>query len=444
MFSFLSFAATIFFIVLLIVSSHEGEKRAAKRALYFLLSGLSFFILSFWLPGEISAIILVLITIFILGCIVLFFLPIGQIKVNIEKPDKQIDERDIPFSRVRLIAGTGEYKSYYSKRPENLASDERLKLLPGLLSLKAKFSNHIAFPAADASFDFIETFRNRVDHEKSQIQKEPAPEKISRRLKNLALYYGAWSAGITKLEKYHLYSHIGRGTGKYGDPVDLPHKFAIVFTVEMNHGMVRTAPKAPTAMESAKQYVEAARVAMQLALFISKIGFSARAHIDGNYRVIAPLIARDAGLGEIGRMGLLMTPELGPRVRIGVVTTDMPLDIDLYKPNAAIIDFCKICKKCAENCPSKSIPFEHQKTIDGALRWKIDSDSCFYYWNVVGTDCCRCMAVCPYSHPDNILHNFVRKMIQHSGFARRAALKFDDLFYGRIPEEFEVGMWGQT
>ena len=48
---------------------------------------------------------------------------------------------------------------------------------------------------------------------------------------------------------------------------------------------------------------------------------TARAHIDGNYQVIAPLVARDAGLGTIGRMGLLMTPELGPRVRLAVVTT---------------------------------------------------------------------------------------------------------------------------
>ncbi len=46
---------------------------------------------------------------------------------------------------------------------------------------------------------------------------------------------------------------------------------------------------------------------------------------DAHFRVVCPLVARDAGLGEIGRMGLLMTPELGPRVCIGVVTTDAPL-----------------------------------------------------------------------------------------------------------------------
>jgi len=47
---------------------------------------------------------------------------------------------------------------------------------------------------------------------------------------------------------------------------------------------------------------------------------------------------------------------------------------------------------------------------------------CFRYWNVIGTDCGRCMVVCPYSHPDNAAHNMVRRAIRRSGFARRMAL----------------------
>jgi hypothetical protein len=67
------------------------------------------------------------------------------------------------------------------------------------------------------------------------------------------------------------------------------------------------------------------------------------------------------------------------------------------------------------------------------LRWRIDSDTCFRYWNRVGTDCARCMAVCPYAHPDNWAHNLVRRGIQRSGFFRRLALWLDDLFYGHSP-----------
>ena len=64
--------------------------------------------------------------------------------------------------------------------------------------------------------------------------------------------------------------------------------------------------------------------------------------------MIAPLVARDAGLGEIGRMGLLMTPRLGPRVRLGVVTTDLPLAPNEAGDDLSVLDFCTRCKKCAQ------------------------------------------------------------------------------------------------
>jgi reductive dehalogenase len=201
----------------------------------------------------------------------------------------------------------------------------------------------------------------------------------------------------------------------------------------MDPDLVATAPYAPTGMESARQYVESARVAVQLANFIRSLGYPARAHIDGNYRVVAPLVARDAGLGEIGRMGLLMTPALGPRVRLGVVTTDLPLIPDGRGEDRSVLDFCGICSKCADCCPPHAIPQGGRVEIDGALRWRINDAICYRYWNAVGTDCARCMAVCPYSHPDRAVHNAVRWAARHSGIARRAAVRLDDLFYGRFP-----------
>jgi ferredoxin len=194
---------------------------------------------------------------------------------------------------------------------------------------------------------------------------------------------------------------------------------------------MKHAPEAPVVLESARQYVEAAKIAITLGYFIRSQGYPARAHIDGNYRVIAPLVARDAGLGEIGRIGILMTPELGPRVRLGVVTTDLPLILDQRMDSGSMIDFCTFCMKCAENCPSRSIPFGDRTEIDGVWRWRINSDTCFRYWNAIGTDCGICMAVCPYSHPDNWAHNAVRWAIRRSGIARRVAIRIDDLFYGR-------------
>jgi reductive dehalogenase len=252
-------------------------------------------------------------------------------------------------------------------------------------------------------------------------------------VKEMALTFGALDVGICTLNAYHIYSHIGRGTGPYGAPITLDHRYAIAFTVEMDHRIMSHAPKAPVVLESAQRYVQAAGIAIQLGYLLRSLGYPARAHIDGNYRVIAPLVARDAGLGEIGRMGILMTPKHGPRVRLGVVTTDMPLLPDRRKFDTSVLDFCQICLKCAENCPIRAIPSGDRNHTEDGLRWRIDADRCFRYWNVIGTDCGICMAVCPYSHPDNWGHRIIRWAVQRSGGARRAALWLDNVFYGRAP-----------
>jgi reductive dehalogenase len=243
------------------------------------------------------------------------------------------------------------------------------------------------------------------------------------------------------LRRYHIYTHIGRGRGEYGAPVTLAHQYAIAFAVEMDHEMVRTAPAAPTILESARQYARAAQIAIQLGSFIRSEGYPARAHIDANYRVIAPLVARDAGLGDLGRMGLLMTPKLGPRVRLGVVTTDLPLIPDGRSDDAPVLDFCRVCKKCADTCPVRAIPTGDREEIDGALRWRINHELCFRYWNATGTDCGRCMALCPYSYPDSPMHNLVRWTVRRSGFARRAVVWLDGVFYGSAPEPKPAPDW---
>jgi reductive dehalogenase len=251
---------------------------------------------------------------------------------------------------------------------------------------------------------------------------------------------GAVSVGVTELRAYHLYSTIGRGD-RYGEPVELDHKCAVAFTVEMDKYLLDRAPKGPAVMESAQEYLSSGAIAVQLAEFFRHLGYSARAHIDGSYRVVCPLVGRDAGLGEIGRMGLLMTPELGPRVRLAVVTTDLDLVLDERKRDDTVIDFCRRCKKCADVCPSRAIPFDDRREIDGIMRWKINSESCYTFWREVGTDCGRCMSVCPYSHPNSMLHNVVRAGVKRSALFREAALKLDDLFYGRKPASRDLPDW---
>jgi ferredoxin len=346
---------------------------------------------------------------------------------------ERYDERDIPFSRVRLKPGTREYAAYYAMRPRNLKVDDEIRALPGLLADGAGLSDPALFASAEGSFFLTECLRDAVDGPVSERRQAHDPRRMTDYLKSLALYYGARSAGVAELRPYHVYSHIGRDLRRHGEPIPFEPGHALAFTVEMDERMVRSAPRAPTVMESARQYVEAARVAVPLAAAIRAMGYPARAHIDGHYRVVAPLVARDAGLGEIGRMGLLMAPRLGPRVRLGVVTTPLPLVPDRASRDVTVVDFCSRCRKCADNCPAGAIPAGAGDEVAGGRRWRVDGDACFRYWNQVGTDCARCLAVCPYSHADNPFHNAVRWGVRRSGLFRRAAVRLDDVFYGRRP-----------
>lgn len=471
---------TVLFLILVgaaWVSRSEGEGRAA------LLLGLVAFPVSapFFLPllmpetarGPVAVVLLVLAA--LLAVALLLPLRGGKFPA-LGTPVPGLDERDIMFSRDRLVPGTERFAAYYRAHPEYREADDAFRRESGFLSPKASLYHPEGFAATAAAFWTIERLRPFVEGEKRAVGVEPvgsssvrpvsgatgeeearepgqppvlegqgpSTSAMTRFLKGWALKMGAHSVGVTEVRDYHLYTFVGRGE-EYGKKVDLDHPYAVAFTVEMDHEMVGQAPKSATSLESSYQYLRGGAMAAQMADLIRRLGYRARAHIDGRYRVICPLVARDAGLGELGRMGLLMTPRLGPRVRIAVVTTDLPLEVDGPSPDPTVIDFCLRCRKCANCCPSDSISFgPPEKDENGVLRWKIDSEACFTMWHRMGTDCARCMAVCPYSHEDNVMHAFVRWGIGNNVFFRRGALWLDDFVYGRNPPPKEDLEWMKT
>jgi reductive dehalogenase len=364
----------------------------------------------------------------------LLLIPFRKIyRITDDTPAFGVDERDTLFSRNELVPGTPVYEEYYSHHPEKLEKDNKFRNQPGLLSKEAKYYHGDAFSKAQQLFKKVKNLHPRVSELPVTKPVSIESDKETLKLKEYCLELGASDAAITRTHAYHFYGYGGRAK-RYGKKVINNHSFAIVFTVEMNNTMVKAAPKASIVLESARQYLNSAEIAIKVAEYIRGMGYEARAHIDGNYEVICPLVARDAGLGEIGRMGLLMTPTYGPRVRIAVVTTNMPLLADRRKPDTTMQHFCLHCKKCAHCCPGNSISLNPPDLIDRVKRWQIDSESCFKYWCIAGTDCGRCMSVCPYSHPNTLLHRLVCRGIRNNALFRRMAIYLDDLFYGRRPK----------
>lgn len=438
--NFILFVCIVFFILYaIIVSINEKERKAAIRFVilgaFGVITHLFFITYIFQISPLIYQFILTLIIPFTL---LIVFAPFSREEMTPDFSKCKYDERDIIFSKRLLIKGTGKYNEFYRNKSELEAIDTLFRKEPGLLSSESKFYDVPYYKAIEANFKAIQYFKPGIYNNPVSEIIETNPNQITSFIKSWAIHMGAHSVGVTALKPYHLYSYKGIGLDEYGNKIENNHKYAIAFTVEMDFLMTRHAPTPPVTAESSKQYLVAATIGVQLAEMIRLYGYEARAHIDANYELVCPLVASDAGLGVIGRMGLLITPKIGPRVRIAVITTNLPLVEDNVKYNTSVDDFCRICKKCAKNCPSKSISFNDKEMINETLRWKINSESCYTYWCKAGTDCGRCMAVCPYSHPDNFLHNIVRIGIRNSKLFRYIAVKMDDIIYGVKPERLNI------
>jgi len=265
------------------------------------------------------------------------------------------------------------------------------------------------------------------------------PTHISWKVKQLARFFGADLVGICELEPAYIYSHHGLrchvDMGVYGQPVELAHRYAIVIAREMDLGRVRASPSYILHAEIHLTYAEVARTACQLAAYIRELGYPARAHHLRNEDVLHVPLAVKAGLGELGRLGLLITREFGPRVRLATVTTDLPLVPD--RPvDLGVQAFCQMCRKCAVNCPPKTIPAGEPALVRGVEKWAIDPDRCYTYWRAnpeKWPDCSDCIKTCPWSRPNVWYHRAATWLAARSRLSHYPLLWLDDLLHGRRP-----------
>ncbi len=417
------------------VSMRERERRAACR------SGMAAAVLGAGILGLVLApvgardtVLIAVLGIVLLGLAYILLSRRPRSALVFRSSPKRIDERDVMFARFDLQEGSPRHAEYYTRKPEYEVIDSEIRELPDILSPSHLPKNPPLFALADAEFELLEHLLVTVDGPVAEAQEHRGIEANTRLIKETVHYLGADLCGICTLDPAFVYSHVGRGPEPYGKEIELPHAFAVVFAVQMDFDMIAAAPKAPVIVETAKQYLTAARIATITAGMIRRLGFPARAHMAGsNYAAVVPPLAWKAGLGEIGRIGILLTEKYGPRVRLGLVTTDLPMQKD-HPVVFGVQDFCERCLKCADNCPSSAIS-KGQKAMDnGAERWVIDREACYRYWRKVGTDCARCLFVCPYSKPDTPLHDAVRWAASHSSRAQIMAIKADNFFYGRHPK----------
>lgn len=379
---------------------------------------------------------LLFLTVFLATSSALFILyfsskSVGSIELTGEM--KRIDERDTIFARFDLEKNSDEYNAYYNRRPNYKDTDDDIRTLPDILTPAHQKKDPVLFTLAAAEDDYLKKHVEHVTGDVGPEKMELSPFDNTRLVKNIIRYLGGDICGVCELDQNYVYSHVGRGPEPYGLEIQLKHKYAVVFAVKMDIAMIAASPKASVIVETEKKYVEIAKVSIVAADLIRRMGYDARGHIAGsNYQAILPPLGWLAGIGEIGRLGVLITEEYGPRVRLGLITTDLPLTPDA--PRAfGVQDFCMTCKKCANNCPAQAIPFGEKTEENGVMKWVMNREECYRFWRKAGTDCAMCIYVCPYSKPQNWFHDSIRKLIKRSTAAQKVSVWADDYFYGSNP-----------
>ena len=281
---------------------------------------------------------------------------------------------------------------------------------------------------------------------------------LTEKIKADARELGADVVGITELDPRFVFTKDNNG-----NPVQLKHRYAIVIGKGLDYRLANpvapspwekqysaipeelaallsgkkvesTHAMSPADVEDMRQTLEffqdGGKIAVELAGEIRSFGYAARAHFGRWSEVQVIPVAVEAGLGEVGKNGVLISPKFGPRGSFPIVTTDLPLIAD-NQVDLGIQEFCRTCNKCARACPVLAIPTGAPVVANGLSKWPVDGDKC---WTFIkgNPKCMACMAACPFNKKDLAIHRIAGWLIaRKSVVADRLLVKLDDaLGYG--------------
>jgi reductive dehalogenase len=279
-------------------------------------------------------------------------------------------------------------------------------------------------------------------------------------VKQVARFFGADLVGVAPLDKRWIYSHAFWRDSTYKEIVFEPAKapletesqlivpekmqWVVVMAVHMDERVIRYCPTPTGCAETQLAYSRMAGIVPGVAEFIRGLGYHAIPSIN-DFGLSIPM-AIDAGLGEQGRFGGLITPRFGPSVRLCKVITDLPLVRD-HPIEFGVTAFCQACRKCAEACPVRAIPAGSRSWGGGSISinpgvytWHPDREACRRYFVQGHADpCTTCIRVCPFTKGTSWTHDLVRIVISRLPVLNPFWIRMDDVLgYGveQDPEQF--------
>ena len=170
-------------------------------------------------------------------------------------------------------------------------------------------------------------------------------------------------------------------------------KHAIILGMEMKWDKIKTAPSAICEIEVFRLYKVLGDVTIKLTEYLKEQGYKSEAHHPfGGKLLYGPHVVA-AGLGIMGRNGLIITPEYGPRQRWSIITTDAEIPKTPKRNLNELEEFCKGCGLCVERCKGGAV---HKEPIykDKGIITHIDRSKCIA--SILDNNYCSyCLRICP-------------------------------------------------
>ncbi len=222
------------------------------------------------------------------------------------------------------------------------------------------------------------------------------PTGNAHNLKAALHFLGVDAVGLSRCPDWVYYSHDSRG-----EPIVPYHKNAITTMIDQGRDSMEGSSGDDwlSSAQSMRAYLRNSILGGVVAARIRSLGYSARVHTVVDGEVLQAPLSLISGMGEVSRIGeVILHPLLGPRLKTGVVTTDMPFDHD-DPIDFGLQAFCGQCNKCARECPAGAITAGPKRMFNGYEIWKSDSEKCLNYrlTNAGGSMCGRCMKTCPWN-----------------------------------------------
>ena len=175
---------------------------------------------------------------------------------------------------------------------------------------------------------------------------KPVPGKdVSKEIKARAREVGFGEVGITRLDRRYVFDN-HKSWSKFSH--------AICLAYEQDYEATQVTPNLDSEGTHFGTYRAMQEQGFALADHIRSLGYHAQLFSPAiNNAVFIPMFV-EAGLGQLGANGQLLSPHFGSRARLMLIGTDALVTYD-QPVDYGINGFCNVCQVCVNRCPGRAL-----------------------------------------------------------------------------------------